>query len=124
MFSTSEQGPAQGLAADVVVGRYARLAQRLIERRRARRHLLPPGLPADMAWDLLLQLLAYRFDPSQTTSAALAAATELSLPVAVRWLTALQADGLVEHGTGGWALSGEFLGRMIGHLRDHYPEPA
>ena len=123
MTSSSEQGQVQGLAADVLVGRYARLAQQMIERRRARRALLPKGMQVDIAWDMLLHLLAYRFDPAETTVEALAAAHELSPPVALRWLTLLQADGLVELRTEGWALRGDFLERMIIHFRDHYNDP-
>jgi len=124
MISNRDQGPEPGLATDGVVGRYARLAQRLLERRRARRALLPPGLPEDHAWALLLHLLAHRFDPDQTTAEALAAASDLSMAALIRWLALLQAKGLVEPCAGGWALSSDFLTKMIAHLRDHYPEPA
>lgn len=123
MTSSKEQPQVQGLAADVVVGRYARLAQQIIERRHARRLLLPQGMQVDVAWDLLLHLLAYCFDPAQTTVEALAAATDLSPRVALRWLSLLQADGLVELRTEGWALSADFMDRIIIHLRDHYTDP-
>jgi hypothetical protein len=124
MISSDEQGPVQGLATDVIVGRYARLAHQIIERRRARRALLPQGMQVDVAWELLLHLLAYRFDPAQTTVEALANAHELSPSVALRWLTLLQADALVECRAEGWALTGDFLDRLIRHFREHYPDTA
>lgn len=124
MINSDEQGPVQGLATDVIVGRYARLAQQIIERRHARRALLPQGLQVDVAWDLLLHLLAYRFDPAQTTLGALAEAHEISPQVAQRWLALLQDEARVECRAEGWSLTGDFLARMIVHFRDHYPDTA
>ena len=76
--------------------------------------------------DVLLHLLGHRAEPEQTTTEAIAAANGLSPTVALRWLSLLQADGQVqfrpERTPAGWELSVPFLARMIGYLRDHYPE--
>lgn len=122
MSSSGDHGQVHELPTDIVVGRYARLARRIVVRRRARRRLLPQGMLVDVAWDLLLHLLAHRGDPRETTADALAESAELSPTVAVRWLSLLQADGLVHFRDEHWELSGAFLARMIAHLREHYPE--
>ena len=122
MNSSPELGQVHELPTELVLGRYARLARTVLARRRARRVLLPGGMLVDVAWDLLLHLLAHRGDPAQTSLEALAAAAELSPTVAVRWLSLLQADGLVQFRPSGWELTPSFLPRMIGHFREHYPE--
>lgn len=122
MNSSSEPAQVHELPTELVVGRYARLAQRILVRRHSRRQLLPQGMLVDVAWDLLLQLLAARGEPGANTTDALAAAAGLSPTVAYRWLSLLQADGLVGYRGQGWELSGLFLGRMIAHFREHYPD--
>lgn len=122
MNSSPELGQVHELPTDLVLGRYARLARAILARRGARRLLLPGGMLIDVAWDLLLHLLAHRGDPAQTTLEALAAGAGLSPTVAVRWLSLLQADGLVQFRPTGWELSPSFLPRMIAHFREHYPD--
>lgn len=126
MTSGRERGEVHELPTDLVVGRYTRLAVRIIERRRARRRLLPRGMLVDVAWDILLHLLAHRTDPAQGRLDAVAAATDLSPTVAIRWLSLLQADALVQYRNrpegGSWELAGPFLARMIAYLRDNYPD--
>ena len=126
MSSNTGHGFVHELPTDLVVGRDARIACQIIVRRRARQALLPQGMLVDVAWDVLLHLLGHRAEPEQTTTEAIAAANGLSPTVALRWLSLLQADGQVqfrpERTPAGWELSVPFLARMIGYLRDHYPE--
>ena len=122
MSSSSEVGQVHELPTELVVARYAQLARRILVRRQSRRKLLPQGMLVDVAWDLLLELLAGRGEPGANTTAALAAAAGLSPTVADRWLGLLQADGLVCYRGHGWELSAGFLARMIAHFREHYPD--
>lgn len=124
MTSSRDLDQVQELPTDLVLGRYAGLARQIIARRQARRRLLPQGMLVDVAWDLLLQLLATRGQAGAATTDALAAATELSPTVAVRWLSLLQADGMVQFRDQAWELSPGFLNRILAYLRENYAAAA
>lgn len=124
MSSSGGQGKVHELPTDRVIGRYVPVVRRILARRKARRELLPQGMLVDVAWDLLLQIFLFRASPGAATTDSIAFLVGQSPTVTARWLSLLQADGLVVFRTGtdspGWDLSASFLKRLLAYLREHY----
>lgn len=123
-MSSSGQGKVHELPTDRVIGRYVPVVRKILARRKARRELLPQGMLVDVAWDLLLQIFLFRADPGAATTDSIALLVDQSPTVTARWLSLLQADGLVVCRDRGnppvWGLSPVFLNRLLAYLREHY----
>ena len=61
--------------------------------RRARDHLLPKALTGEPAWDMLLAL--YSEEPSRVTVSSVCYGSGMPQTTAIRWISMLQAQGLV-----------------------------
>lgn len=70
--------------------------RREIKARRTRERLLPEGLFADPAWDILLDLTLARLDGRQTPVSSLCIAAAVPTTTALRWIKTLLDRGLIE----------------------------
>ena len=67
-----------------------------IQMRAKRRKFLPAHLFADPAWDMLLDLYLSDILSQRVSVSSLCAASNVPASTALRWITSLQAEGLVE----------------------------
>jgi DNA-binding MarR family transcriptional regulator len=68
----------------------------IIHMRSARRKFLPAHLFADPAWDMLLDLYLSDIVSQRVSISSLCIASNVPATTALRWITSLQAEGLVE----------------------------
>ncbi|HEY6870530.1 MAG TPA: hypothetical protein VI199_12315, partial [Novosphingobium sp.] len=94
-MSSSGKSKVHDLPTDRVIVRYVPVVRKILARRKARRELLPQGMLVDVAWDLLLQVFLFRASPGAATTDSIAFLVGQSPTVTARWLSLLQADGLV-----------------------------
>jgi hypothetical protein len=84
--------PASTLAREELIG----LAKSEYRNRRRRERVLDaPDLFADPAWDILLDLFASRLEGKQISTSSACIASCVPVTTALRWLTALEASGMV-----------------------------
>lgn len=123
-MSSSGKSKVHDLPTDRVIVRYVPVVRKILARRKARRELLPQGMLVDVAWDLLLQVFLFRASPGAATTDSIAFLVGQSPTVTARWLSLLQADGLVvfrgRADPPAWELSAAFLDRLLAYLREHY----
>jgi len=96
------RNPSRGGAADnavsqadleLAVGRYLHF---ILSARRKRRKYLGERLFAEPAWDILLHLYAAELEDEQSLSLeGLAGAAQVPASTVLRWVHALEADGLI-----------------------------
>jgi hypothetical protein len=70
--------------------------RREIKARRLRERMLPDGLFADPAWDILLDLTLARLEGRQTPVSSLCIAAAVPTTTALRWIKTLLDRGLIE----------------------------
>jgi len=70
--------------------------RREIKARRLRERILPDGLFADPAWDILLDLTLARLEGRQTPVSSLCIAAAVPTTTALRWIKTLLDRGLIE----------------------------
>lgn len=90
---------SQLLAAMGEIGRFDRLrhiAQSQIKARAARARHFRAALFADPAWDILLELFVAPHEGRRVSISAVGLAAGIPLSTAIRWIKALETDGLVE----------------------------
>lgn len=68
----------------------------LIRIRRMRDHIMPDGLFADPAWDILLDLMAARLEGTRVSVSSLCIAAAVPPTTALRWIRQLTDQGLLE----------------------------
>lgn len=68
---------------------------RIIEARRVRESFFRPGLFSEPAWDILLALFLAELRQQRVAASDLARTIAISLTVALRWIDALEREGLV-----------------------------
>ena len=73
----------------------AAMARRYLACRRRRSDMLTPGLFADPAWDMLLDLYAAGIEGTSVSVTSLCIASEVPSTTALRWITSLEARGLI-----------------------------
>jgi hypothetical protein len=74
----------------------ARLLRRIIRQRQLRARFFEPGLFADPAWDMLLDLAAARVENKRVSVTSLCIASGVPPTTALRWIGQLTAAGLFE----------------------------
>ena len=67
----------------------------MLAARRERARFFPDGLFADPAWDMLLDLLAAGLAQTRVSVSSLCLASNVPSTTALRWIKALENDGLV-----------------------------
>jgi len=82
-------------AALVDEGRAATLARGYLAARRRRAELFSPGLFADPAWDMMLDLFAARIEGKRVSVSSACIASGVATSTALRWLAELERLGLV-----------------------------
>ena len=76
-------------------GEEARWLRNVLRARAARSEFFNEHLFADPAWDMLLSLYSAELEQKRVTVSALSAASRVPATTALRWISALQKDGLV-----------------------------
>ena len=89
-------GPAAGQGA-IVSARSGSLGQvcRIIRSRAHRKKLLPAHLFADPAWDMLLELYKAELMSKNVSVTSVSIASNVPATTALRWIKALENEGLV-----------------------------
>lgn len=72
------------------------LIRRIIRHRQLRGKLLPEHLFADPAWDMLLDLAAAKAEHKRVSVTSLCLASGVPMTTALRWITILSDEGLIE----------------------------
>lgn len=85
---------AEGAGSDAIAPTAARV-RRMIRARRARDQSFAPGLFADPAWDMMLELLATRLEGRRAQISSVCAAAAVPTSTALRWIGVLAERGLV-----------------------------
>ncbi|WP_416907370.1 MAG: MarR family transcriptional regulator [Polymorphobacter sp.] len=88
----SEAGESAAATPDTI----RMLLRREIKARRLRERMLPEGLFADPAWDILLDLTLARLEGRQTPVSSLCIAASVPTTTALRWIKTLLERGLIE----------------------------
>lgn len=70
--------------------------RQVIKRRRARDACFPPGLFADPAWDILLDLTIARLEGQDLSVTNVCVAAAVPQTTALRWVASLERRGLVD----------------------------
>jgi DNA-binding MarR family transcriptional regulator len=73
----------------------ADLLRRMLNARRARTKFFNPGLFADPAWDMLLDLYLAHLTHRRVSVTGLCSASQVPATTALRWIKTLEDDGLV-----------------------------
>ena len=76
--------------------RGAVIARRYLASRRRRCELFASALFSDPAWDMLLDLFAARAEGRRISVSSACIASGVATSTALRWVTQLEADGLVK----------------------------
>ena len=69
--------------------------RQMLAARRARAQFFSPGLFADPAWDILLDLFMARLAQVRVSTSSLCEASNVPSTTALRWIKLLERDGLV-----------------------------
>ncbi len=100
VLGEGEGGAERGDSADIVVQHIDELQppdagaiREMIRARRLREELLGPGIFADPAWDILLDLTAARIEGRPVAVSSLCIAAAVPATTALRWIKQLTDDG-------------------------------
>ena len=77
-------------------GEWSRLVRSEIQARAARTRFFKASLFSDPAWDILLELFSAEQEGRRVSISAAGLAAEIPLTTALRWINALEREGLVE----------------------------
>jgi len=89
-------GRAHVLAGDSGSGEWGRIARSQIRARAARADFFKASLFSDPAWDILLELFAAEQEGRRISISAAGLTAQIPLTTALRWINALEREGLVE----------------------------
>jgi DNA-binding MarR family transcriptional regulator len=84
------------LAGDSGSGEWSRLVRSEIQARAARTRFFEASLFSDPAWDILLELFCAEQEGRRVSISAAGLAAEIPLTTALRWINALEREGLAE----------------------------
>jgi hypothetical protein len=103
-------GPAFGVEPSEVPLASADELRRAIRARRMRDGFFMPGLFADPAWDMLLDLYAAELEGHAVSVSSLCIAAAVAPTTALRWIARMQEDGLLERRPDGRDRRRAFMG--------------
>ena len=95
-LTTTQQDPAQEPETVFCSPEHMALAQALIRFRRKREAVFGPGLFADPAWDMLLDLFVAREQGRNISVSSLCIAAAVPPTTALRWIRHMDERGLLE----------------------------
>lgn len=84
------------IAGDSGTGEWGRSARSEIKARSNRSKFFKASLFSDPAWDILLELFAAEQEARRVNISSAGLAAEIPLTTALRWINALEREGLVE----------------------------